>query len=149
MRRLHLFIIAFFISMNGTALADDTTQMLIQQSYEQTTAGQFEEALSTLQEAASKDPGSSLVHTRLGGVRVLRQEYSAGIKDFQQAIMLDQQNSAAFVGMAVAYLHMGQYNLARASLDEAGRIDPSKKPQIDQVLSWIEQRTGGMNSSAH
>lgn len=149
MRCLLLLTITLTLAFNGNLLGDTTTQALIDQSYELTKSGKLEEALNILQEAAEKDPNSSLVHTRMGGVRVLRKEYSAGIKDFQQAIMLDQQNTSAFVGMAVAYLHMGQYSLARASLEEARKIDPSKQTEIDKVMAWIDQRTDGVSHSAH
>ncbi len=149
MRRLLFLPLTLSLILAGTALANDETQLLLQQSYEQTKAGDFDQALSTLQRAAAKDPDSSLVHTRIGGVRLLRKEYSAGIKDFQRAIMLDQLNASAFVGMAVAYLHLGQHSLARASLDEAAKIDPSKQPEIDQVLSWIDQRTGAATRKVH
>ena len=113
----------------------------MQKGYEQAEAGQLDQAEQTLQTAVSKAPDSSLAYTRLGGVKVLRQQYGAGVQDFQQAIMLDQNNATAFVGMAVAYLHMGEQSLAKAALQEAMRLDPTKKPEIDKVLSWIEQRS--------
>jgi len=122
------------------AFAGNDIQALLQKGYEQTEASQLEQAEQTLQSAINKAPDSSLAYTRLGGVRVLRQQYSAGIQDFQQAIMLDQHNATAFVGLAVAYLHMGQQGLAKAALQEAVRLDPSKKPEVDKVLAWIEQR---------
>ena len=141
-----IFILAFFLSLNGPATAEDETQALLNRGYEQTQAGQLDEALDTLQLAVNKAPDSSLAYTRLGGVRLLRQEYTDGIKDFQQAISLDQTNAVAFIGMSVAYLHMSQYSLARAALDEAVRIDPSRKPEIDKVVAWIEQRSKGTGS---
>lgn len=147
MLRLLFITLALTLLTSGNALGSNGTDALLELSYEQTKSGNLDDALSTLQQAVSKDPTSSVAHSRLGGVRVLRQEYSAAIKDFQQAIMLDQNNSAAFVGMAVAYLHMSQYSLARAALDEAARIDPAKKPEIDKILAWIEQRTN--NATAH
>jgi Flp pilus assembly protein TadD len=124
------------------AFADDNgTETLLQQGYAQTEAGNLEQAEKTLQQAVSQAPDSSLAYTRLGGVRVLRQNYTAGIKDFQQAIMLDRNNATAFVGMAVAYLHMTQQSLARAALQEAMRLDPAKKPEIDKLLAWLDQRS--------
>ena len=137
---------SLFFSVN--LLAENDTQALIQQGYAQTQAGQLDAALQTLQEALSRDPDSSLVHTRLGGVRLLRQEYRTGIEDFQRAIMLDQNNAAAFIGMAVAYLHMGQHSLAQAALNEAAKLDPSKQAEIDKVMAWIEQRSKGA-ATAH
>jgi tetratricopeptide (TPR) repeat protein len=133
-----LFILLTLVA--SATLANNDIEQLLQQGYEQTEAGKLDEAVQIIKQAIDKAPNSSLAYTRLGGVRVLRQEYSEGIKDFQQAIILDQNNASAFVGMAVAYLHMGQHNLAKAALDEAARIDPAKKPEIDKVLSWIDQR---------
>ena len=149
MQRLLFIVLSLTLLASANALGSNSTDGLLELSYEQTKSGKLDDALSTLQQAVSKDPMSSLAHTRLGGVRVLRQEYSTGIKDFQRAIMLDQNNASAFVGMAVAYLHMGQYSLARAALDEAVKLDQSKKPEIDQVLAWIEQRTNGASLNAH
>ena len=123
------------------AFAGNDIDALLQKAYTQTEAGRLDQAEQTLQLAISKAPDSSLAYTRLGGVKLLRQEYSAGIQAFQQAIMLDQHNASAFIGMAVAYLHMGEQNLAKAALQEAVRIDPAKQAEIDKVLAWIEQRS--------
>jgi Flp pilus assembly protein TadD len=140
MQRRLIFLSAFLIA--PFAFADDNDiEALLQQGYAQTEAGKLEQAEQTLQLAIRKAPDSSLAYTRLGGVKVLRQEYAAGIQDFQQAIMLDRDNATAFVGMAVAYLHMGQQSLATAALHEAMRLDPAKKPEIDKVLAWIDQRS--------
>ena len=142
-------IFAFLMLFAAGAMAETSTEALLTQSYEMTEAGRFEEALEILRTAAREEPKSSLIYTRIGGVEVLRQEYSAGIQAFQRAIMLDQRNAKAFIGMAVAYLHLGQYSLARAALEEAGRIDPAKQPEIDNVLSWIEQRIDDLDTMAH
>lgn len=134
----------FFLSVllwGQLALAGNDIEALLQKGYEQTEAGQLDQAEQTLQRAINIAPDSSLAYTRLGGVKVLAQQYSAGIQDFQQAIMLDQNNATAFVGMAVAYLHMGDQNLAKAALQEAVRLDPTKKAEIDKVLGLIEQRS--------
>ena len=144
-----LLVIALVPFLSGTVFGNSATDSLIEKSYQQTQEGDLDQALITLEQAVKQDPDSSLARTRLGGVRVLRQEYSAGIKDFQQAIMLDQSNASAFVGMAIAYLHMGQYSLAEAALDEAGKLDPAKKPEIAEVQAWINQRMSGTSGSAH
>ena len=132
----------FLLMVISTAsLASADTDILIKQGYEQTAAGDLDQALITLQLAVTEDPNSALARTRLGGVRMLRQEYSASVKDFQKAIMLDKKNALAFIGMSMAYLHMGQYNKARAALNEAATIDPAKRPEIDKVLAEINERT--------
>jgi Tfp pilus assembly protein PilF len=118
-----------------------TTEDLMQQGQRQLDAGELEQAELTFKEAVTQNPDSTLGYTRLGGVQLLRQEYRAGVENFQRAIALDPDNADAFIGMALAYLHMGQYGLARASLQEAQRIAPAKREQIDRVLAWIDQRS--------
>jgi tetratricopeptide (TPR) repeat protein len=114
---------------------------LIRQGEAQLKAGQIEEAIETLRQAVAADPGSSLAYTRLGGAQVLHQEYDPGIESFKQAIVLDGKNADAFVGMAIAYLHSSRYPLARAALEEAKRIDPSKQAKVDELIAWIDERS--------
>ena len=140
----HRFLFLLMV-ISITTLTSADTDNLIKQGYEQAAAGDLDQALATLQLAVNEDPNSSLARTRLGGVRILRQEYSASVKDFQQAIMLDKKNANAFIGMSMAYLHMGQYNKARAALNEAATIDPAKRPEIDKVLAGINERNVNTN----
>jgi tetratricopeptide (TPR) repeat protein len=101
----------------------------------------LEQALLTFRQVVDEDPTSSLGYTRLGGVQLLRQQYRAGVESFQRAIALDQQNSDAFVGMALAYLHLGDYGLARESLKQAQLRYPAKREEIERVMAWIDQRS--------
>ena len=117
------------------------TQDLMQQGQRQLDAGELEQAELTFKEIVAQKPDSALGHTRLGGVQLLRQDHRAGIESFQRAIAMDPDNADAFIGMALAYLHMGQYGLARASLQEAQRIAPAKRDEIEKVLAWIDQRS--------
>jgi Tfp pilus assembly protein PilF len=105
--------------------------------------GKADEAVATLERAVAAAPHSSLAHTRLGGARLMRQEYSAAIQDFRNALGADPNNADAFVGMAVAYLHSGDYALGRAALGEAKRLAPAKGPEIDQVFIYLDRREAG------
>ncbi|WP_316369291.1 tetratricopeptide repeat protein [Candidatus Thiodiazotropha sp. CDECU1] len=136
------YLIAALLSLGMAlpALANKNPDRLIERAQEQAEAGDLLAAQSTLQEVVETAP-SSLAYTRLGGVHLLQQAYSTGIKHFQQAIMLDQSNSKAFVGLAVAYLHMGRYQLAREALKQAEQLDPEKKQEIEKVLTWLNQRS--------
>jgi len=136
------FFSAIFASIVSVSALAAEGEDLILKGESQLKAGQIPEAISTLQEAVSKDPNSSLAYTRLGGAQILNQEYDAGIESFRRAIMLDAKNADAFVGMAVAYLHSDRFPLARAALEEAKRIDPSKREKVDELIGWIDLRTG-------
>ena len=122
-------------------LAAAGTQNLMEEGQRQLDAGELDQAMLTFQQFVAQNPDSALGYTRLGGVQLLRQDYRAGIESFQRAIALDQDNADAFVGMALAYLHLGQHALARASLQEAQRIAPAKREEIEKVLAWIDQRS--------
>jgi Tfp pilus assembly protein PilF len=113
---------------------------LVEKGEAQLKSGQIDAAVQTLKKAVAEDPSSSLAYTRLGGAWVLKREYAAGLQSFKRAISLDANNATAFVGMAFAYLHTGRYVLARAALEEAKRIDPSKKTEADRLIAWIDER---------
>jgi tetratricopeptide (TPR) repeat protein len=138
--RFSLAALAFCGLLAAPLQAASDAAALIRQGEAQANAGQLDQALTTLQQAVTEDPASSLAYTRLGGVQMLKQEYRAGIQSFQQAITLDQTNANAFVGMGIAYLHLGDYALARAALQEAEQRDPSKQAEIARLQAWIQQR---------
>lgn len=120
--------------------AQDNPESLIQQAQVQSEAGDLQAAANLLNQAIQLAPDSSLAYTRLGGVQLLQQDYPSGIKHFQQAIMLDGSNADAFIGLSVAYLHLGRYSLAREALKEASRLGPEKQQEINNVMAWLDQR---------
>lgn len=128
-------------ALSASVPAATEVASLMEKGQQQLDAGELEQALLTFQQVVVEDPTSSVGYTRLGGVRLLRQEYRAGVESFQRAITLDQQNAEAFVGMALAYLHLGQYQLARESLKQAQLLDPAKTEEIERVMAWIDQRS--------
>jgi tetratricopeptide (TPR) repeat protein len=111
--------------------------------------GRVDEAIATFVQAVAADPKSSLALTRLGGARLLKQDYGAAIQDFRNALGLDPNNADAFVGMAIAYLHSGDYALARAALGEARHLAPAKGLEIDQVLGYLDRREAGTAPARH
>lgn len=104
-------------------------------------AGDIDAAVIILERAVEQDSDSALARTRLGGALLLRQDQAAAIVQFRKAIALDARNADAFVGMAVAEIHLGRYGVARAALEEAKSIDPEKGESVDAVIAWIDTRT--------
>jgi Tfp pilus assembly protein PilF len=139
--RIALLILAVASAPSLSALAADA-EALIRQGETELQAGRFDAATRTLRQAVAADPKSSLAYTRLGGAQLMSQDYSAALDSFKQAITQDGKNGAAFIGMAVAYLHQGNDALARAALEEAKRVDPSKQEEVDKVISSLDQRAG-------
>jgi tetratricopeptide (TPR) repeat protein len=129
-------------ALAAPAYAEDAAD-LIRRGEAELESGDIPHAVATLQQAVAANPSSSLAHTRLGGALVLAQKYRASIESFKRAIALEEgANANAFVGMAVAYLHTGDYALARAALVEAKRVDGSKAEQIDALIAWIDEHSG-------
>jgi tetratricopeptide (TPR) repeat protein len=131
----------FLLSLAVSAWSADAN-LLIAEGEQHLKSGEVDEGLSLFREALEQDPDSSLAYTRIGGAQLLKQEYGPAIDSFRRAIMLEANNADAFVGMAVAYLHNGDYALALACLEEAKRIDPSKQARIDDVIAYLDQRDG-------
>lgn len=129
----------------GTARAEDVAA-LINQGESRLKSGETDAGLALFRQAAEQDPKSSLARTRVGGALLLKQEYGTAIESFRQAIRLDGSNADAFIGMAMAYLHSGDYALARAALEEAKRIDPAKQVKVDEVIGYIDRREAGADA---
>ncbi|MET0068176.1 MAG: tetratricopeptide repeat protein [Candidatus Thiodiazotropha sp.] len=138
----HLVSGMILLGSTGMCSAGGNEEGLIQQANRQSEAGNLEQAQSLLMQAIEVAPDSTLAYSRLGGIQLLRQEYAPSIDNFQKAIMLDSENADAFIGLSIAYLHMGRYSLAREALHEASRLEPTKKSEINDVLAWLNQREG-------
>ncbi|MGB5831564.1 MAG: tetratricopeptide repeat protein [Thiohalocapsa sp.] len=122
------------------AEAPVATTDLISQGEQQLKENDIDGAIATLTTAVDQEPDSSLAHTRLAGAYLLGQRHGEAIDQFQQAISLDTNNAAAFIGMGIAYLHSGQFGAAKAALGGAKRLDPGKTEQIDELIARIDQR---------
>ena len=79
---------------------------------------------------------------RLGGFYLGQNRLAEAVERFQEAITAGlpagSMQARAFVGMGIAYLHLGQSALARAALEEAVRVDPSRAEQVRPLLEQIE-----------
>lgn len=120
---------------------------LIEQGDRQAEAGELDAALQSYRLAIEADPASSLAHTRLGGMQMIRHEYPDSIASFRKAIGIDPDNAAAFIGMGIAYLHLGQYSLSRAALLEARQRSPQRRDEIEQLLAWLGNRASAPESA--
>lgn len=109
--------------------------------------GNIKGALGYYEKAVEQNSASAELWFKLARTQMLDNHHSASVKSYQKSIALDQGNALAFVGMAIAYMHIGQYNHAKASLTEASRIDPSKKQEVDKVLLQIDRKLESMETA--
>ena len=115
-----------------------------------TREGRVDSALAVYRELSESQPDSAVVHARLGGMLLLKQNYAEAIRSFQIAIGLEPENSgSAFIGLGIAYLHLGQYGPARAALMEARRLNPESAADLEQLVVWLDSRAADTEGSRH
>ena len=139
-------IIALLLPVSATAASAEADELL-GQGLALAQEGKVQEALVVYQQAVELAPDSAAAHFRLGGMQVVTGDYAGSIASFQTSITLDGNNADAFIGMAIAYIHQGKDAHASAALNEASRIDPSKKPKIDEVQAWLATRSAGASGA--
>ncbi|MBK1717545.1 tetratricopeptide repeat protein [Thiocystis violacea] len=133
------YLLVLLICIPSFLLAEDSTA-LIRAGEGKLQAGEVDAAIGLLEQAIAADAGSSLAYTRLGGALLLKQRHEEAIERFRAAIGLNAGNADAFVGMAIADIHLGRHALARAALQEAKRLDPEKGTEADRLIAWIDRR---------
>jgi Flp pilus assembly protein TadD len=116
----------------------DGASTLIARGDQQWSQGHLDLALKFYQKAVRTDTDSTEAHLRLAGLHLARQDFDAGVKEFKRAIAIDPKNARAWIGLAIASLHGGNTNLARAALHEAIRLEPGRKAQLDPVLAKLD-----------
>ena len=102
--------------------------------------GDIKGALAIYQELTESQPESYEAFAHLGGMQLLDQRYADAVKSFQQAVALGDNGTRSFVGMGMAYLHMGQLGPARAAFVEARSRGTESNADVDGIISWIDSR---------
>jgi Flp pilus assembly protein TadD len=130
---------AALLAWFGCAAYADSAASWITQGDQQWSQGHLDQALKLYAQAVKVDAGSTEAHMRLAGLHLARQDFGAGIQEFKRAIALDPKNARAWVGLGIASLHGGNNNLARAALNEAIRLEPARKAQLDPILAKLDK----------
>ncbi len=150
MRRLIVLLICLLaISLSWGNIALAQTEAAIAQGQEKAAAGDIKGALEVYLEMTRSHPDSYEAHALLGGMQLLDQHYSDAVKSFQRAVSLGDAGARSFVGMGMAYLHMGQYGPARAAFVEAKSRGVSADSDVDQIIAWIDKRDSGGTEFQH
>ncbi|MGE5466950.1 MAG: tetratricopeptide repeat protein [Ignavibacteria bacterium] len=132
-----LAVLAFNAFAAGAGAADSS---LVVQGEKQWAEGRLNEARKSFEQAAAAEPKSAVPLMKLGGLHLTNSDPGAAIQTYQRALSLDSKNAKAWIGLGLAYLHMGQKDLSRAAFGEAIRVDPTRKAQL---ASLAEKPAGG------
>jgi Tfp pilus assembly protein PilF len=101
--------------------------------------GKLEPAQKAYESAVKADPRSVEARMKLAGVFVAQNNFTAATRTYQQVIGLDPTNAKAFIGLGISYLHSGDKDLTRAALEEAIRLEPRRKEQLEPILSMLDE----------
>jgi len=134
---LAVFLLFFHSSIQATPKSE--LDGYITQGDKALSAGQLDAALSSFKKAAAIQSGTELIQQKLANVYLLKGDYANSIKYFHNTLGFNAKSSKAFIGLGLAYLHTGQYSLAKAALEEA-RPYTEKKQDIDKIIDWIKTR---------
>ncbi|MDX2504020.1 MAG: tetratricopeptide repeat protein [Gammaproteobacteria bacterium] len=141
-----VFVIVFSL-LSSLCLASSNAINSLQEGDKLYADGNIKDALGYFEKAVQENPDSSESWFKLARTQMLNNRYSDSVKSYQKTISIDQNNALAFVGMAISYMHMGLYNHAKASFNEASRIDPSKKAEVGKVMQKIEKKLKSMETA--
>ena len=88
--------------------------------------GDFPHSQEYFAKASASDPKDPTAKTRMGVVRLLEGDVSAGIRDLESAVALSPDANEALIALAMTHLHGGNLAKARATADELVRRAPKK-----------------------
>lgn len=119
------------------------TDASLTEGQQKAAAGDIEGALAVYEGLTRSQPDSHEAYAHLGGMQLLDQRYADAVKSFQRAISLGDSEPRSFIGMGMAYLHMGRYGAARAAFVEAKSRRTGSTEDIDDIIAWIDTRNPG------
>ena len=103
-------------------------------------SGDIQGALQIYQDLTRQHPESAEAFAHLGGMQLLDQRYQDAVRSFQQAVTLGDETARSFIGMGMAYLHLGQLGPARAAFVEAQQRGSDRPDDIADIIAWIDAR---------
>lgn len=87
----------------------------------------------------ASNPESAAAHASLAGYLLGQGQTKSSISYFQDAIILNPEEPKYFSALSVAYLHQKRYNMARAMVNEALRLQPEMQ-QADRILEYLDTK---------
>ena len=134
------FVFAMLLSTLSSMAAAASSSELIVEAEKHWSAGQMKQAQSAFEAAVAAKPEAVTPRLRLAGFQLANQQTSASIDNYRKIISQAPNNSTAWIGLGLAYLHSGRPELARAALAEAVRVDPSRQEKIAPLIAKLDAR---------
>jgi len=88
-------------------------------------AGNYDQAVTVLQQASQMDPGQDLIWAYLGDAQRGAKKYPDAIESYQKAIAIKPTSGAYHNGLADAYAKSGQADKAVVEYNAAAQADPT------------------------
>lgn len=141
MPKLVTFALAIGLHVfTGLALAGPSAAELMQQGDAQWEANQLDQAMESFVAAEQADPNSIEPLMKKAGLQMATLHYSDAVETYQKALGLNPKNAKAFIGMGICYLHNGATTLAKAAFEEAIKVEPERRAQLEPALANIDER---------
>lgn len=135
-------MLAVAISLLLTTFAKAQTEVSLAAGQAKAAAGDIQGALQIYTDLTRQGPESAEAFAHLGGMQLLKQDYTDAVKSFQRAISLGATDARAFIGMGMAYLHLSQLGPARAAFVEAQSRGNNNPDEIAEIIAWIDAKGG-------
>jgi Flp pilus assembly protein TadD len=139
-RLMFVFAVVFCCVSIATGQAGPPGDARFDEGQNKAASGDVRGALAVYASLTQTYPDSYEAHARLGGMQLMDQRYADAVKSFQQAITHGDKGTRSFIGMGMAYLHMGQFGPARGAFVEAQARGAGERPDIAGIITWIDSR---------
>ena len=135
--------ICVFACLIGAQLQADSQADLADRAEQQIRAGNKDEALATLADAAVASPATAESEDRIGFLYAVLQQTSDAISHFESSIKLNADYASAHYHLGVALWNGEQRERALSELQTAAKLDP-KNFDYQNRLGMAYQRSGDL-----
>lgn len=114
---------------SGAGLVKTGSQFLAQ--------GKLAQARKVFLAAHKAHPRSENATLKLAGVDLALNDFSAAIPLYKAVIAANPNSAKAFIGLGIAYLHAGDKSMSRALFQEALRLEPGRRKDLEPLIAAL------------
>lgn len=138
---VRLLAALFLAGCGFAAQAGAAADSLLAQADKHWAEGRLEPAQKAFEAAVAAEPSATGPRLRLAGFQLSRQQIAAAVTNYQQVLGAEPKNAKAWMGIGVAYLHIGKQELALAAFDEAIRIEPRYAEKVAPLMAKLKAKS--------